>query len=726
MQTLIDSKTFYERYGIDPSIFATSEVDITHTKSITDFLWTVADVLRFTVKKESYYKVMFPFLMLRRLECIMENNTGMSEIVSNYINELNSHDEKIRKLADADIKEDCGMMFYHTRSNRLNGMSELSDQDCIKQMTAYLEGYSENIQILFRKIKFKEQLHALNEAGKLYEVIKKFQSLDLSVERVSHQVISNALEDTMQKFSAGTNRDTGEHMTPEDIIYDIVLKVLLPDIPALRNGQNRTIHIYDPTCGFGGFLIKSAFIIKSIAQQYHPHCVIDFNFYGQELQPETWAYGCLMILMAGYDIKNIHNENTLENDMFKGMFFDYIFSNPPYGVKWGEKEGNIEAEYRDSIELDNPDAVYDEPYRKAKTSRFIDGLPPKNDGAMMFIQTVNNKLGKNKELAYNSDIGGRAGLVVASSPLTNGDPGSSLSNIRTQMFLNNRIEAIVKLPEFMFYDTSIATYELILDINGIKEQVILKDQSETYSPMRTPDGKKNRSIMDYYEQTYNDYGFVMLCGESNKTTKAIDSKLFGINRITIEYPLRGRFIITPEKIETLVNSDEFRLFPLEQQTRFIEAISECSIIDIREYNALIALLKPEKKKKKYETKEEKALADEEDSLKSSTYSLFQSNAYDLIFEPDDINLVKKGKQMVMDADKRDVEDLVSTEDLSVFRESIIEEDPEAIISPPVLGYSINFNQFFEEKEIEPSLQELLNSINDIDKDICELMSEIYE
>ena len=491
--------------------------------NLSSFIWAVADLLRGDFKQSEYGKVILPFTVLRRLDCVLEETKDavLKELEKREAAGLNPEPFLLKK---------SGQLFYNT--SPLDMKKLMGDQDNIREnLFAYVQAFSPAVRDIFECFDFPAQLERLSKAGLLYLVTEKFAGIDLHPETISNTQMGTVFEELIRKFAELSNETAGEHMSPREVIRLMVNLLFTEDDDVLsKPGVVRSL--YDPTVATGGML--------SVAEEHLSELNPDARLvmYGQELNAESYAICKADMLIKGHDIKNIILGNTLSNDGLIGKFFDYMLSNPPFGVEWKKIEAFIRKEFE----------------QQGFNGRFGPGLPRVSDGSLLFLMHLISKMRPVK------DGGSRIGIVLNGSPLFTGGAGSGESEIRRYVLENDLLEAIVGLPTDMFYNTGISTYIWILSNrkpDHRKGKVQLIDASGMWVKMRKSLGSKRKELSpEHIEEITRIFGEckeVYVDPETNKpiSKKALASGVpavpisrifknedFGYHTITVERPLR--------------------------------------------------------------------------------------------------------------------------------------------------------------------------------------------
>ncbi|HEM7895228.1 type I restriction-modification system subunit M [Burkholderia cepacia] len=438
-------------------------------QALSSFIWSVADLLRGDYKQSEYGRVILPFTVLRRLDCVLESTKAavLAEFETKTKMGLNPEPFLLRVTGDS--------KFYNT--SPLDLVKLLGDQDHIRQnLYAYVQAFSPAARDIFERFDFYTQVERLAKANLLYLVTEKFANIDLHPDVVDNAQMGLVFEELIRKFAEISNETAGEHFTPREVIRLMVNLLFIEDDDVLASGNAVVRTIYDPTAGTGGML--------SVAGEYllEHNPAARLTMFGQELNDESYAICKADMLIKGQDVANIVAGNTLSDDGHGGRKFDYMLSNPPFGVEWKKVEKAVRTEHE----------------QKGFGGRFGPGLPRVSDGSMLFLLHLISKMRPAQE------GGSRFGIVLNGSPLFTGGAGSGESEIRRYVLENDLVEAIVGLPTDMFYNTGIATYVWILSNKkpeARKGFVQLIDASGFWQKMRKSLGSKRRQMSDEHIDT---------------------------------------------------------------------------------------------------------------------------------------------------------------------------------------------------------------------------------
>ena len=474
--------------------------------NLSSFIWSVADLLRGDYKQSEYGKVILPFTVLRRLDCVLEPTKAavLAEKETREAAGLNPEPFLLRK---------SGQLFYNTSPLDLKKL--MGDQDHIgENLRAYMQAFSPAVRDIFESFEFHTQIDKLAKSGLLYLVTEKFANIDLHPDAVSNAQMGAVFEELIRKFAELSNETAGEHFTPREVIRLMVNLLFIEDDQALtKPGVVRSI--YDPTAGTGGMLSVAGEHLASL----NPDARL--VMYGQELNPESYAICKADMLIKGQDIANIIFGNTLSADGLVGKLFDYMLSNPPFGVEWKKIEAIIRKEFE----------------QMGYNGRFGPGLPRVSDGSLLFLLHLISKM------RPAVDGGSRFGIVLNGSPLFTGGAGSGESEIRRYVLENDLVEAIIGLPTDMFYNTGISTYVWIVSNRkpaARKGKVQLIDASSFWQKMRKSLGSKRKELSpEHIDDITRLFGqFEEATRDGVPISRIFNNEDFGYRTITVERPER--------------------------------------------------------------------------------------------------------------------------------------------------------------------------------------------
>jgi type I restriction enzyme M protein len=502
---------------------------------IVSFLWGVADLIRDTFKRGKYQDVILPLTVLRRLDCVL---APAKEKVLGKQAELRG--KKLENL-DPQLRRVSGFAFYNT--SRYDFEKLMADAPHLAaNLRNYIAGFSPNMREVQEKFDFDNTISKLDEAGLLFQVLERFKNVDLHPDKVDNPTMGTIFEELLRKFNEALNENPGEHFTPRDVVHLMVDLMLAGDEAPLRRGRP-TRTVYDPCCGSGGMLMitkehitvglrKNGDILRAPINRD-----AEIHLFGQEVNPETWAVSKSDLFMkdpTGRDADHIAFGSTLSNDRHAGVTFDYLIANPPYGKDWKRDEDAVRAENE-----------------RGSAGRFAPGLPRISDGQLLFLVHMLAHAKAPKE------GGSRIAIIMNGSPLFTGDAGSGESEIRRFVLENDLLEALIALPEQLFYNTGIATYIWVVTNRKAaarRGKVQLVDATSFWIPMRKSLGDKRREIPLEREQDIlkiltdfkdGDTRMVAKDGKGEKQEivvgKIFPTTHFGFRKITVERPLRLSF-----------------------------------------------------------------------------------------------------------------------------------------------------------------------------------------
>ncbi|WP_145286162.1 type I restriction-modification system subunit M [Rosistilla oblonga] len=530
---------------------------MTNFSQTAAYIWSLADLLRGDFKQSQYGRVILPFTILRRLECVLETTKPKVLAQVEKLKGMTNLEEEAREKF---LIKAAKQSFFNTSAMDL---SKMGSADIKTNLTTYVESFSKDAREIFEHFKFAEFIAQLQDANLLYKVVQKVALTDLSPQAISNHEMGLVFEELIRRFAESSNETAGEHFTPRDIVRLTTSLVFMEDDDALTEpGIIRTI--YDPTAGTGGFLSSG----MEYVHELNPEAVM--RAFGQELNPESYAICKGDMLIKGQDVSRIKLGNTLSDDQLYADRFDYMLSNPPFGVDWKKVEDTIKDEHK----------------VKGFDGRFGPGLPRVSDGSLLFLMHLISKMRDYDPNDPNKN-GGRIGIILNGSPLFTGSAGSGESEIRRYILESDLLEAIVALPTDMFYNTGIATYVWILSNkkeDQRKSKVQLINGVHLYQKMRKSLGSKRQEIGEedvrLITRTFGDFAAIesysldkepdeksnlaaatrgrgrQSSSKKKAAKKTFGSKIFashefGYRRITIERPLRLSVQFSDERIATL-------------------------------------------------------------------------------------------------------------------------------------------------------------------------------
>lgn len=468
------------------------------TTNLSSLIWSSADdVLRGIFKPSEYGRIILPFVVLRRLDCVLEPKKDET------FNLYESYKDKIGDPSPI-IKKQIGLPFFNRSRYDLSRIKS-DPTNVLINFNNYIQGYSQNVFDIIENFQINPLVEKLHKNKRLYLLIDKFTEFDLHPNKIDNHQMGSIYEELLRKFSEMSNEESGDHFTPRDVVKLLVSFVFGGDKDNLK-GDGKIRSVFDPCCGTGGMLtIGKDWVHENINSN------LKIELYGQELNDSTYSICKSDLLMMGENPENIHGPcSSISDDRLQGRKFDYMITNPPFGVSWKSEEEFVDNESKDP------------------NGRFFIGTPRTSDGSLLFLQHLISKM---------EPSGSRIGIVFNGSPLFTGDAGSGESQIRRWIIENDWLETIVSLPEKIFFNTSIPTFFWILTNKKSKERkgkIQLINGKDFYKTLKKNLGEKNCEItqegMEKLFKTYVNF-------EENEISKVFENTHFGYKKITIEQPI---------------------------------------------------------------------------------------------------------------------------------------------------------------------------------------------
>lgn len=662
--------------------------------SLADFIWKNADDLWGNFKHVEFGKIILPFTLLRRLECVLEpTRDEVIETIKSMSGQGIDMDVILRQLTS--------YPFYNTSNYSLDTLGGTRTRQNLED---YISKFSDNARVIFEQFDFANTIARMDRAGVLYKICQNFAAIDLHPDAVPERVMSNVYEHLIRRFGAEVNEAAEDFMTPRDVVHLAIELLLDPDDQLFIENPGLIRTLYDPTCGTGGFLSDGMEHVNNLRDRYSIAPVI--VPYGQELEPETHAV-CLagMLLKTlesdpGRDLsKNIKLNSTLSDDKLKGERFHYCVSNPPFGKKW---------------ELDQKAVVREHQEQKFE-GRFGPKLPRINDGSMLFLLHLLSKL------ESPESGGGRAAIVLSGSPLFNGNAGQGESEIRRHLLEQDVVEAIIALPQEIFFRTGIGTYIWILSNKKSelrKGKVQLINAIHMYETMRKSEGNKRRRIGE--DQT-RDIVQMYSAFEPTKESLILDTSDFGYRRIKVLRPLKKKIIVSEEGIEALAEESAWEKRTEAQRSAWLDCLRKQMGKD-HDWHWTETFAKDSAKK-------DEDLGKADAGLIKAFQKAF--GVYDPKIDP---ILDKKGN-VIPDEELTDFENVpMGTDILDYLAVEVIPHANDAYIDDTyidesdegvgVVGYEINFNRYFYEYQPQRSLSDIDTDLKIVEAKIAEMLSEV--
>jgi type I restriction enzyme M protein len=697
---------------------------MTNHQEHANLIWQIADLLRGPYRPPQYERVMLPMTVLRRFDCVLAPTKA--RVLAEY--ERLRDGKVVGEALDRKLNGKSGQTFHNHSPltfERLKG-----DPDNIeKHLVSYIKGFSANVRTIFEYFEVETEIEKMREANILYQVVSKFCDVNLHPDLVPNEEMGLIFENLIRRFNELANETAGDHFTPREVIRLMVQILFINDDKVLAT-PGTVRKLLDPACGTGGMLAEAQHYLR----EYHPAARL--YAYGQDYNKRAFATAASDMLIKQVDHNgsgdNVRFGDSFTDDKFSGETFDYLLSNPPFGVDWKKQQKEIQQEHND----------------RRFSGRFGAGLPRVNDGALLFLQHMISKF--ERVAPRQQKYGSRLAIVFSGSPLFSGGAGSGESDIRKWVIENDWLEAVIALPEQMFYNTGIATYIWVVTNRKDEERkgkIQLFDARGIFVQMRRSLGDKRRMIgngedgtPDQIAQIVKAYGSLenwkLVEGfdkndkriavtlraseeripsipgadrvETNVISRILNASEFGYTQVTVERPLRLRYQMT-----------------VEEKARFLEAcphlLDDVQLIDKRlgrepqlDWNSVWSRIK-------------EVLGSANASWKMNEQKLFRS-----VFtrqDPDAAPVVVReaGEVYEPDANLRDIENIPLDYDIGAyFRREVLPYVPDAWMdrTKDKVGYTINFNRYFFRYIPPRSLDELDSELKDVEEEIMRLLREI--
>jgi type I restriction enzyme M protein len=695
----------------------------THSQ-LANFIWSICNLLRGPYKRNEYRKVILPLTMLRRFDCLLAPTKA--QVLKEFPTIKTKPETVIRSL----LQKITDRPFYNL--SKLDLAKLLDDPNQLApNLNSYINAFSPNVRAIMERFKFDQEISKMAEKNLLYEVIKAFARIDLSPERVDSTQMGYVFEELIRIGAEQSNEEAGEHFTPREVIKLMVNLLLSPEKDLARSHVVKTI--YDPTCGTGGMLSVSEKYICDLNAEANP------LLFGQDWNDEAWAVCKSDMLIKGEDADNIVLGDTFTKDGFdrdkdgKKLTFDYMLANPPFGVEWKQQQRYIENEHG----------------TLGYEGRFGAGLPRVNDGALLFLQHMLSKMRPPKA------GGSRIAIVFNGSPLFTGDAGSGESEIRRWIIENDWLEAIVALPEQLFYNTGISTYLWLLTNRKEKERkrkIQLVDARNFWVQMEKSLGNKRRRIGDPGEKEKDPDHIADITkifgnfkdGETHPfkieeqekiltVSKVFDNEDFGFNKITVERPLRLNFQASAERIPRLDEESSFKNLATSNKKNEEIRLKEIEAGKERQetIRVLLRALGKTSEGKLYKSRKvfltdlkkldvERAVRLDASELKAVLAALGERDETAEICRD-------RNSNPETDPELRDTENVPLKESIEAyFKREVLPHVPDAWIdhSKTKVGYEIPLNRHFYRYEPPRPLEAIETDIKKLEGEILDLLKEV--
>ena len=656
---------------------------------LSNFIWSIADLLRGPYRPPQYERVMLPLVVLRRFDCVLENTKD--DVLKKY----EQFSGKLEGEAlDSVLNKTSGQRFHN--HSPLNFKKLKGDTENIHlHLTSYIQGFSENVKKIFDRFDFTAEIERMHEHDILFLVVSRFCDVDLHPDRVDNIEMGLLFEDLIRRFNEQANETAGDHFTPREVIR-LMVNLLFINDDELLSKPGTVRKMLDPTCGTGGMLSEARnYLLEHEAKA-------KLYVYGQDFNPRSFAVAASDLLMKEDPKESsssiIRFGDTLLDDQFKydetnsdrKGTFDYFCANPPFGVDWKRQSKEVKRESE----------------KEGFNGRFGAGTPRVNDGALLFLQHMISKF----EPVDAKHDGSRLAVVFNGSPLFTGGAGSGESNIRKWIIENDWLEAIVAMPEQMFYNTGIGTYIWI--VTNRKEahrkgKIQLIDARDKWEPLRRSLGDKRRQFNDgHIRDIVREYGQYT----ESDTSKLFDNDDFGYARITVERPLRLTYQMTLERKEAFLES-------CPELLHDIQAIDkELGRELLRDWNTTWKAI-------------QKLLKQRESKWKATQVKTFRSNFTEVDENAEPV--IKKMSKGVVEYEpdpklrdfenvplKQSIDDYFAKEVLPHVTDAWFDEDKTKI------GYEINFNRHFYQFTALRELKEIDKDIKAFEEEVVRLLKEV--
>ncbi len=665
------------------------------------FIWSVADLLRGPYRPNQYKDVMLPLTVLRRLDCVLEPTKD--EVITKY---KSLEDGKITNIEPI-LNRVAGQSFHNT--SRFTFEKLKGDPDHIAaNLTQYIKSFSNHAREIIEHFGFEEHIAKLEKADRLYQVVAKFCEIDLHPDKVSNIEMGYIFEELIRRFNEASNEEAGDHFTPREVIRLMVNLIFAPDNDTLTTrGIVKTL--YDPAAGTGGMLSVS----EEYLRELNPDAILEV--FAQDYNPQSYAICGSDMMIKGESLDNIRFGDSFTNDYFSDKTFDYMLANPPFGVEWKPQQNVIKKEHDE----------------QGYGGRFGAGLPRINDGSFLFLQHMISKMKERDE------GGTRLAIVFNGSPLFTGAAGSGESDIRKWIIESDWLDAVVALPDQLFYNTGISTYLFIVTNRKEKERrgkIQLIDGTGFFLKMRKSLGNKRNEIGDGRDGKADHIGEITrLYGDftEGEYVKIFDNTDFGYQRITVERPLRLNFMVNDERLGKVRETNKFVSLATSKKRKDTEK-AEAEIAEGKkmQQSILDAL----------DTISSSGVVKNRDEFTKSMKKAFRDSGLNIpaplfkailmaLSERDvtaDLCTDKNGNPEP-DSELRDYENVPLKEDIADYMaREVLPHVPDAWVdeSKKKTGYEINFNRYFYKYTPPRLLDEIEGELKGIEREIADMLEEM--
>jgi len=654
----------------------------------SNLIWQIADLLRGPYRPPQYERVMLPMTVLRRFDCVLAPTKA--RVLAEYERRRGGRLEG--DALDTRLNEAAGQRFHN--HSPLDFEKLKGDPDHIeKHLVSYIQGFSANVRRIFEYFEFENEIEKMREANILYLVVSKFSDVDLHPTPVPNQQMGLIFENLIRKFNELANETAGDHFTPREVIR-LMVSILFINDDRLLATPGTVRELLDPACGTGGMLAEA----QNYLREHHAQARL--YVYGQDYNKRAFATAASDMLMKEVSHngggENVRFGDSFTDDRFAGDTFDYFLTNPPFGVDWKKQQKQIQNEHD----------------KRGFGGRFGAGLPRVNDGSLLFLQHMIAKFEPVRPAEHKH--GSRLAIVFSGSPLFTGGAGSGESNIRRWIIQNDWLEAIIALPEQMFYNTGIGTYVWIVTNRkekGRKGKIQLLDAREMWTAGGSEDSKRSLGDKRRHLTAAQIAEIVRIYGRQadGETSKIFDNDDFGYTRVTVERPLRLRYQMTPE-----------------DKARFLDAVPHL-LDDVQEIDRALGR-EPQRDWNAVWRRIEALLHKRRSRWKAPEQKLFRS-----VFTQKDPGAEPvamgggRGGGYEPDPDLRDFENVPLKDDIDdYFEREVRPYVPDAWMdrTRDKVGYEINFNRHFY-KYIPPRpLEEIDAELKRTENEILRLLNEV--
>jgi len=661
------------------------------------FIWSVADLIRGPYRPNQYKDIMLPITVLRRLDCVL---TPTKDKVLEQQKKLSGG--KVKNV-DPILCRVTGVPFYNTSRYTFDKLKG-DPNNIAANLTHYIKGFSTRAREIIENFGFEEHIAKLDKADRLYLVVSKFCDIDLHPHAVSNIEMGYIFEELVRRFNEASNEEAGDHFTPREVIRLMVNLLFMPDGDILTTkGIVKTL--YDPACGTGGML--------SIAEEYVRELNPDarLTVFGQDYNSQAYAICGSDMMVKGHDIDNIRFGDSFTEDYFAAKKFDYMLANPPFGVEWKPEADFVTREHEE----------------QGFGGRFGAGLPRINDGSLLFIMHMISKMKDPKE------GGARLGIVFNGSPLFTGAAGSGESDIRRWIIENDWLEAIVALPDQLFYNTGIYTYLWIVTNRkkpSRRGKIQLVDGTKFFKKMRKSLGKKRNEVCDdQRDEITRLYGDL----KDADHVRIFDNADFGYRRLTVERPLRLNFAVDEARISCLKRTTAFANLAASKKRKDTKA-AQAEIEEGRKLQeGILSALRPLAGKGIVKNREQFSemvkMAFKTAGLKIPAV-LLKALLMALAERDDTADVCTDAKgNPEPDPELRDYENVPLKEDVGEYmKHEVLPHVPDAWVdeSKTKVGYEININRYFYRYKPPRPLAEIEADLKKIEKEIADMLAEVTE